>query len=340
MTTVAEKCSSREVGAGAWRYRAEATWAQLPAGWHFADVVGVATDSQGRVYVFNRSEHPLAVFLEDGKFVTSWGEGVFTRPHGITIGPDDTVWCTDDFGHCVRQFTLEGCLLRTLGTPGCPSDTGATSIDYRTICRAGPPFNYPTNLASSPNGDLYLSDGYGNARVHHFSPDGKLLHSWGEPGSGPGQFHVPHGIAVDGEGVVYVADRENNRIQRFDPRGRYLDEWTDLARPAEVFLDAAGWVYVAELGFRAGRWPGTGSAEPGATGGRVSILDRRGRLQARWGGGDEPTAPGDFYAPHDIWVDRHGHLYVSEVAWSAGGRDGLVDTSCHTLQRFVRQTPS
>jgi DNA-binding beta-propeller fold protein YncE len=336
MTFPVQTPPAREVGSGGWRYRAEPAWAQLPSGWHFADVVGVATDSQGRVYVFNRSPHPVAVFREDGTFLTSWGEGSFSRPHGITIGPDDTVWCTDDFAHCVRQFTTDGRLLLTLGTPGQPSDTGATSIDYRTIRRAGPPFHYPTNLAIGPAGDLYVSDGYGNARIHHFAPDGTLLHSWGEPGSGPGQFHVPHGVAVDGDGIVYVADRENSRIQRFDSLGGFRDEWTDLARPAEVFIDVSGWVYVAELGFHAGRWPGTGTAEPGAPGGRVSIFDRQGQLQARWGGGAEPTAAGDFFAPHDIWVDRRGNLYVGEVVWSAGGRDGLVVGGGHSLQRFVR----
>jgi DNA-binding beta-propeller fold protein YncE len=324
------------VGTDPWRYRALDQWAQLPPGWNFPDVVAVATDSQGRVYVFNRSEHPVAIFRDDGTFVTSWGEGGFKRPHGITIAPDDTVWCVDDFDHCVRQFTPAGRLLRTLGIRGQPSDTGATSVDYRTIRRAGPPFHYPTNLALAPNGELYIADGYGNARVHRFSPEGKLLQSWGEPGAGPGQFHLPHGIAVDAEGTVYVADRENSRIQLFTPEGQYKTEWTDVARPTEVFIDMAGWVYVSEVGYRAGRWPGTGPAEPGDPGGRVSIFDRQGRLHARWGGGDHPLEAGDFFAPHDIWADRQGNLYVGEVVWSAGGRTGAVAPSCHTLQKFVR----
>jgi DNA-binding beta-propeller fold protein YncE len=225
----------------------------------------------------------------------------------------------------------------TLGTRGRPSDTGATSIDYRTIRHAGPPFHYPTNLALGPSGDLYVTDGYGNARVHRFAPDGRLLQSWGQPGSGPGQFQVPHGIAVDAAGTVYVADRENSRIQLFTPEGDYLGAWTDVARPCQIFIDARRpWVYVAELGFRAGRWPGTGQADPGAPGGRVSVFDRDGTPQARWGGGDHPCAPGDFFAPHDLWVDSHGDLYVAEVALSAGGRTGVVPASCHTLQKFAR----
>ena len=120
-----------------------------------------------------------------------------------------------------------------------PSNTGATSIDFRSIKQAGPPFHFPTNLALSPTGDLYVSDGYGNARIHRFSPEGKLLHSWGAPGGGPGEFHVPHGIAIDRQGTVYVADRENSRIQLFTPDGQFLSEWTDVARPCEIFIDKA-----------------------------------------------------------------------------------------------------
>src|SRR4029077_13600819 len=129
------------------------------------------------VYVFSRGEHPLMVFDRDGTFLTSWDDKAFNRPHGITVGPDDAVYCTDDRDHTVRKFTPDGRLLLTLGTSGKPSDTGATSTDFRTIRRAGPPFHYPTNLALSPEGDLYVSDGYGNARVHKFSADGQLLFS-------------------------------------------------------------------------------------------------------------------------------------------------------------------
>ena len=156
----------------------------------------------------------------------------------------------------MRKFTPDGSLLLTLGNRGRPSDTGATSIAFRTIRVAGAPFHYPTNLALSPSGEMYVSDGYGNARVHKFDPNGQLLFSWGEPGSGPGQFQVPHGIAVGPDGTVYVADRENSRIQLFNPAGSYLAEWTDVARPCQICIDGAGDVYVAELGFRAGMWPG------------------------------------------------------------------------------------
>jgi DNA-binding beta-propeller fold protein YncE len=313
-------------------------WAQLPAGWKWTEVAAVATDSQDRVFVFERGEHPVLVFSREGVFQRSWGEGVFRRPHGLCIGPDDAVYCTDDLDHTVRKFTPEGELLLTLGTSGQPSDTGATSHDYRTIRRAGPPFHYPTNVALSSADELFITDGYGNARVHRFSADGRLIRSWGEPGSGPGQFHVPHGIAVDAEGVVYVADRENSRLQLFTPQGHYLTEWTDVARPCQVCVDAKGDVYVAELGFHAGRWPGTPLPRPDASGGRVSVFNQRGELEARWGGGRNPCAPGDFFAPHDICVDSHGDVYVGEVVLSAGGNRGLVPSDCHALQKFRRST--
>lgn len=317
------------------RYDANDQWAQVPNGWTWTEVTATAVDSRDRVYVFNRGDHPVMVFNRDGSFAAAWGEGVFNRPHGITIGPDDSVYCTDDADHTVRKFTPDGKLLLTLGTSGKPSDTGATSIDFRTIRRAGPPFYFPTNVALAANGDIYVSDGYGNARVHRFSAEGELRLSWGEPGSGPGQFHVPHGIAIAPDGSVYVADRENSRLQVFSPNGEFLREWPDLARPCQITFDADGRLYVAELGYRSGMWPGTAAPSPDATGGRVSVFDRSGELLTRWGGGLNPTAPGDFYAPHDITVDSHGDLYVSEVVWSAGARHGHVDPTCHSLQKFT-----
>lgn len=315
-------------------------WLTMPPGHSWPEVAGVATDSRDRVFVFNRGDHPVLIFDRDGTFVSSWGRGGFVRPHGITIGPDDCVYCTDDNDHTVRKFTPEGRLLLTLGTSGKASDTGATSMDFRGVQRSGPPFHYPTNVALAATGDLYVTDGYGNARVHHFAPDGRLLRSWGEPGSGPGQFNVPHGIAIDRNGIVFVADRENSRIQTFTPDGDLLDDWPDIARPCQVAFDAAGNLYVAELGYRAGMWPGTSPPTPDATGGRVSVFSPSRQLLARWGGGDDPTAPGDFFAPHDLCLDSHGSVYVGEVVWSGGACRGLVSPDCHSLQKFARSEAS
>lgn len=324
------------VGRSPYRFQVVADWAQLPAGYSWKEVAGVACDSNDQVYVFNRGEHPIMVFDRHGGFLRSWGEGLIIRAHGIVAGPDDCLYCTEDHGHTVRKFSAEGRLLMTLGERGKPSATGATSMDFRTIRQASGPFHFPTNLALAANGDLFVADGYGNARIHHFSPDGRLLHSWGEPGTLPGQFQIPHGIAIDAEGLLHVADRENSRIQVFTPRGEFVRQLTDIARPCEVAFDPTGNLLVAELGYRAGMWPGISPPASGSPGGRVSILRPDGELLARWGGGDHPEAPGDFFAPHDIARDGHGDLYVSEVVWSAGAAHGLVSPSCHSLQKFQR----
>ena len=198
------------LGDGEYRYEEIDDWAQLPAGWSFLEVADVAVDADDRVYVFNRSDHPMMVFERDGTFVTSWGDELFTRAHGLTIGPDGMLYCVDDDGHCVRRCTLGGELLATYGTPGQPAPL-----------HGGEPFNRPTKVAFDPrSGDLYISDGYGNARVHKFTVDGEHLFSWGEYGTDPGQFNLVHSVCTDDDGTVYVADRESHRVQIFDERGR------------------------------------------------------------------------------------------------------------------------
>jgi len=313
-----------------------AGWEQLPTGYQHPDVADVAVDSGGRVYLFCRSEHPVLVYERDGRFVRSWGEGVFTmRAHGITMAPDDTIWFTDDGDQTVRRFTRDGRLLQTVGTSGLASATGYDGKSVTSISRGGLPFNRPTNLAVAPNGDLYVSDGYGNARVHHFSSGGELRRSWGEPGTGPGQFMIPHGIAVHEDGRVFVCDRENDRIQIFSPDGEFLAEWTDVVRPMQVVVAPSDRVFVVEVGWRAGLFPWQTAPGPNPPGARLSVFDREGQLLARWGEGD-PCATGNFFAPHDVCLDTHGDLYVGEVVMSAGGNRGAVPPDCHALQKFVR----
>lgn len=319
------------VGNNDFQYEADSEWQQLPDGWDLVEAVGMATDSQDRVYVFNRGEHPLIVFDPDGSFVTAWGEGEFVRPHGIWIGRDDTLYLTDDCDHTIRRYTTEGMKLMTLGTSGLASDTGVTGSDYRTITQPGGPFNLPTNLAVAPDGMLFVTDGYGNCCVHKFDAEGKFLFSWGEPGDGPGQFHLPHGIGIGSDGRLFVADRENSRIQIFNSEGEFLDQWIDVARPCEVFLDSDDRVFVAELGWHAG----LPDPQPDRTGGRVSIFSSSGELLSRFGGGKDPYQPGDFVAPHDIWVDSHGDIYVGEVTMSAAVSRGLVKEDCPSLQKFT-----
>src|SRR5581483_772633 len=230
------------VAAGAARYEVVEGWARLPAGWTCPDVVGVAIDPQDRVYILTRGQapssgdHPVIVFDSDGAFVRSFGDGLFTFAHGIALDAAGNVHCADSGDHTIRTFAPDGALLRTLGTRGIGSDTGLVGDDYRTITHGGPPFNMPTRLAVAPNGDLYVSDGYGNARIHHFGADGTLQSSWGGPGDGPGQFNVPHAVWVHSDGRVFVCDRENSRVQIFTADGRVLALWTDLVRPDDLYI--------------------------------------------------------------------------------------------------------
>jgi DNA-binding beta-propeller fold protein YncE len=233
-------------GASTLKYEVVEGWEQLPAGYAHRDVAGVAVDGEDRVYLICRGDHPIIAYDQKGKFLGSWGEGQFTyRTHGITVGPDEMLYCTDDGNHTVRKFTPKGKLLMTLGSMDQAADTGYDGKDYMTITKPSDGFNRPTNLAVGPKGDLYVSDGYGNCRVHQFGPDGERKRSWGVPGTGPGQFYLPHGIWVATDGRVFVCDRENDRIQIFSPDGEYLTEWTDTQRPTHLVFDPQGRAYVS-----------------------------------------------------------------------------------------------
>jgi DNA-binding beta-propeller fold protein YncE len=309
-------------------------WEQLPDGWSHPDVADVAVDADDRVYVFNRGEHPVIVYTRDGEFVASWGEGLFVSPHAITIGHDGSVFCVDNNDHTVRKFDQGGKLLLTLGTAGTPSDTGYVFGQYLSVTHGGEPFNRPTKVAVLRSGDFYVSDGYGNSRIHRFTAAGELVASWGEPGEGPGEFRLPHAVAVSpDESLVYVADRENDRIQVFDPDGTFLAEWNGVSRPDGLAVDDDGNVYVAELGIRVGRYPTMPPLTDDSPWSRCSIFDAKGSLLTRWGTPDSCSA-GSFYAAHGICRDSAGSLYVGEVTWSAGGKTGAVPASCHTLQKF------
>lgn len=311
-------------------------WEKRPDGLVHLDVAGVSVDSTDRVYLFTRFDNHVMVYEPDGTFVTSWGEDILTaRTHGITIGPDDSVYCTTNGDHVIRKFTKDGKLLSTLGTVGVPSDTGYDGSNLDTVVRPGGPFNTCTNLAIAPSGELYVSDGYGNCQVHRFTADGELIQSWGTPGTGPGEFYLPHGVWVDDEGRVLIADRENERIQVFSPDGEFMEEWTDVQRPCALFIDPAGFVYVAELRNDAGWRSYTRGTIAEPRPGRVSVYDLKGTVQARWGG-QEMAQQGNFVAPHGISVDSKGNVYVAEVTHTMGGRSGLVPEGTHDIQKFTR----
>ena len=316
------------LGTGEHRYRVLENWAKLPDGWEFMDVGSVAVDSKDRVYVFNRGTHPMIVFDRDGRFITSWGEGVFKRAHGIHIDKDDHLYCTDDGDHTVRKCTTDGKILMTLGVPNKPAQF-----------MSGQPFHRCTHTALSPKDEIYVSDGYGNACVHKYSPDGKLLKTWGEQGSGPGQFNLVHNIVTDADGWVYVADRENHRVQVFDGNGKYETQWNNLHRPCGLYC-ACG--HGQKMTFVVGE---LGPVMPvnrayKNLGPRLSIVDAKGHLITRLGGENGPgTEVGRFMAPHGLAMDSRGDIYVGEVAytnWPQTFPDKPIPRPLRSLQKLEK----
>jgi sugar lactone lactonase YvrE len=310
---------SMKYGSGNFSYRLVENWVQLPEGETFQDVCGIGIDQHDLVYLLNRSAHPIMIFSPHGRFLSTWGEGHFSRAHNCCMGSDDTIYCTDDVHHLVTKFDLQGNVLMILGTKGQPSDTGyrPTSDLFESIAsitRSGPPFNRPTGVSLSSTGDIFISDGYGNACVHKFTPDGRLLFSWGAPGPGQSQFRLPHSVWVDRQNRVWVTDRENSRIQIFSAKGSFLSEWTNLIRPTDLCIDKNDVVYVSELCRR------------------ISIFTIDGHLITRWGNEGHEAADPLFLAPHGIAVDSRGDLYVGEVSLTYA----KVDRGPRTIQKFAR----
>jgi DNA-binding beta-propeller fold protein YncE len=310
------------VGSGDYTYEALEAWQKPPDGVTLIETPGVAVNSRDRVYAMTRNTaHPVMVFESDGTFAFSFGEGIFSeRTHGVTIGPDDAVYCSDDGTHTITKFTPDGELLMTLGERNQPSPKWS-----------GQPFNRPTHAAVSPaSGNLVVSDGYGNARIHKYSADGRYLLSWGEPGIDAGQFIRPHNIAVDDQDRVYVADRECHRVQVFDGDGGFITMFSNIHRPDGMTIGPDGNIYVGELN----GMPGVDDA-PGL-GHRVSILSREGKLLARFGDPAEGEGPGQFIAPHGIAVDSRGDIYVSEVSFTIRGSKLTPPRELRSLSKLRR----
>ena len=320
-----------KLGSGQLTFEEAEGWAKLPEGWDLGEVPGIAVDSKDRVYAFCRAENPVVIFGRDGRYLGSWGKGVFVRPHMIFIGPDDSVFCVDDNGHRVHKFTPEGKLLMTLAPSNDVADTGYNGTDHQSILRSGPPFNTPTDVALAPDGSLFVSDGYGNARVHKFSADGQLLLSWGDPGEGPSQFNQPHGVYVDPEGKVYVADRQNSRIQIFSPQGEFLDQWTEVWWPNALCQDRQQNFCVAEIGgiFMYGR-----EARLDKPAARMTVRAADGSILAEWCE-EDPYGTGRFFSPHSVAVDSHGDIYVGQVTYSYTKRQAPPGSK--VLRKYVRQ---
>jgi sugar lactone lactonase YvrE len=291
-----------------------------------------AVDSRGHIFALC-GPHPLTIFDQEGKIIGGWPKGLIGGGHGIFIDDQDFVYIIDSGWNVLSKFTVEGRLLMQVGNRGVPSNSGAINGNFKTIKHGAPPFNSPSKVTVSSRGEIFVTDGYGNSRVHRFSAEGKLLTSWGEPGGGPGEFRIPHGIGVDKNDRVYVADRENNRVQVFDPEGKLLDIWEGINRPDGICV-RDGIVYVAELGHIT--YVDNVLYEPyeNMPWSMVRIFDSAGRELCRFGG-EETWKAGNFFAAHGINLDREGNLYISEAGWPVN-ESTPPERPHHALQKFRR----
>jgi sugar lactone lactonase YvrE len=273
-----------QLGTGEYTYEIVRDFFKLPAGETFGMISRVAADAQDRIYVFQRKDPPVVVFDRDGKYLGAWGSSEVTDPHGLKI-VGDIVYTTDRSDSVAKAFTLDGKPVLALGNRGVHSDTG--KITNWLAERAAGPFNHPTEMMAHPNGDIYVTDGYRNARVHRFTRDGRLLASWGMPGKGEGQFHLPHSIAFDDKGLLYVADRANKRIQIFTPEGAFQGQWTGMGGPNDISRGRDGNFYIAEQ-------------EENGGPAHVCVRDGQGNVLARM----------ESRHVHGIGVDSKGDIYA------------------------------
>jgi DNA-binding beta-propeller fold protein YncE len=219
-------------------YHPVENWAQLPAAMQWGQVISVKPDAQGNLWVFHRSEPPILEFDASGKFLKSFGAGMFVQPHGLEIDRDGNIWTTDQSakdgkGEQVIKFSPDGKVLMKLGKAGVAGNGPDT-------------FNGPCDVAIAPSGDIFVADGHGgetNARVVKFSKDGKYIKEWGKKGSGPGEFDTLHSMAMDSKGRLFVADRGNSRIQIFDQDGKFLAEWKQFGRPSGLYITKNNTLY-------------------------------------------------------------------------------------------------
>ena len=277
------------VGTGKYAYELTKDFAKLPAGESFGEITRVAIDSSDRFYVFQRKDPPVVVFDRDGNYLNSWGAHAIKDPHGLRI-VNDIVYLTDRKDSVAVIFTLDGKPLQVIGNRGVHSDTGCEKAGT-LVPRAAGPFNYPTEITPGPTGDLYVTDGYRNCRVHRFTRDGKFVMSWGQPGkTAPGDFHLPHVLVVAPDGKVYVGDRGNRRVQIFSADGEFLSMWTGMGGPNDLIRDKDGAFYIAEQ-----------KTEDGPN--HVSIRDDAGTVLARW----------EIRQAHGLGVDSHGDIYLGST---------------------------
>jgi DNA-binding beta-propeller fold protein YncE len=273
-------------------------WGGLPDGLTFnGDATAVAVDSEDQVYVFNRGPIPVVVFASDGTFIRGFGEDEFDSPHGISIDSRDRLVLVDR-NHFVQQRTRENKVVLTLGSRGVP-----------TTKFAGHPFNKPTDAAVHPrSGDIFVTDGYGNAHVHHFEEAGQLIRTWGGLGSRTGELNNPHGIDFLDDERLIVCDRESHRLQIFSTEGNPLGQWHAHRPMAVRKARANGLIYVAEGG------PLTKEgARLANLGRRVVIYTTHGDVVGQFGSEVSGYGADQFISPHSVAIDSYGDVYVAEV---------------------------
>jgi DNA-binding beta-propeller fold protein YncE len=295
-------------------YRVLPDFFKPPQGAGVGEASGVALDSKGHIFLFQRTQPMLTEYDETGAFVRSIGDGLFTHPHGLRIDAEDNLWTTDDGSHLVLKLSATGRVLLVLGRKDLAAESEWT-------------FNQPTDVAFGRNEDVYVADGYGNSRVVQFDRKGTFIRAWGRYGTGPGEFNLPHSIAVDAQGRVYVADRENKRIQVFDAEGRYLAEWTGVGYPYGLFITPDQHVWVIDGGYD-----------------RIVELDEHGKILGAFG---EPgRAPGQFAWGHFLAVGRDRRIYAADVlnwrfqVFAPGPPTGKLTTYVPSKRMFWERSAS
>ena len=283
-------------------YQVDPEWPKRPPSAAWADMPGIAVDAMDTVWAFTRAVPPVQAYSAQGEYLRGFGESFIKKAHHIRVGPDGNLWLADVGNHAVFQVSPEGKLLRTLGT------SGTAGVDQSH-------FNQPTDMAISPSGDVFVSDGYGNGRVVRYDRDGRFVRSWGRVGVAPGEFSIPHSIALDSRGRLYVADRNNVRVQVFDGEGKLLDVWKDLVVPWGIWITPADEVWVC------GSSPMSWRKEDGALGcppkDQVFMkFNGEGKLLQLWTvpkGEDGKERPGDLNWLHCMALDSKGNIYAGDI---------------------------
>lgn len=260
---------------------------RTPTDGNLIQPTGVTVNSQGHVFVFNKGNRQLMEFDADGNYLRSLGQGIFKDPHGLRVDEEDNIWTTDLEAHLVIKMNSEGRVLMVLGENG-------TSGLYNEA-RKSMLFFKPADIAFARNGDIYVADGYGNHRVVHLDKHGNLIKAWGEQGPENGNFNNPHNIVIDAQDRIYIADRNNARIQVFSLKGDFLEAWTHVGKPWGLALSEEGYLYMTD-----------GDAE------KILKLDLKGNIIATFAK-DPGNGPGQFRAAHGIATGPGGALYVTEV---------------------------